>query len=178
MESNLLMRTGRIDANEVQAESQEAPDLSERFLAYFSHTTMPEKTLPLFGAASQAGEGAPSIEDAYPLNAGGYSIDAVSSILASGGLPLETTAPYRNDEGDVVSWTDPLTGLNSCYSPEGTWSLDENVRTDRSNRAATVESCMVLPGPWNLQLTNDGAVVAGAFSPESIDGARRKATPA
>lgn len=169
MESNLLMQTGGIDANEVQAESQEVPDLSERFLAYFSHTTMPEKTLPLFGAASQAGEGTPAIDDAYPLNTGGYSIDAVSSILASGGLPLETTAPYRNDEGDVVSWTDPLTGLNSYYSPEETWSLDEDVRTDRSNRTATVESCMVLPGPWNLQLTNDGAVVAGAFTPPRID---------
>ena len=97
----------------------------------------------------------------------------MSSILASGGLPLETTAPYRNDEGDVVSWTDPLTGSNSDDSPEGTWSLDEDVRTDRSNRTATVESCMVLPGPWNLQLTNDGAVVAGAFTPESIEAAKR-----
>lgn len=176
MESNLLMQTGGIDANEVQAESQEAPDPSERFLAYFSHATMTEKTLPLFGAASQAGEGTPAIDDAYPLNAGGYSIDAVSSILASGGLSLETTTPYRNDEGDVVSWTDSLTGLNSCYSREGTRSLGEDVRTDRSSRAPTVESCMVPSGPWNLQLTNDGAVVAGAFAPESIDDARRKAT--
>lgn len=75
-------------------------------MAYFSCMTMPEKTLPLFGAASQADEGTPAIDDAYPLNAGGYSIDAVSSILASGGLSLETTTPYRNDEGDVVSWTD------------------------------------------------------------------------
>ena len=139
---------------------------------------MPKKTLPPFGAASQTGEGTPAMDDAYPLNAGCYSIDAVSSILASGGRPLETTAPYRNDEGDVASWTDPLTGLNSCYSPEGTWSLDEDVRTDRSNRAATVEPCMVLSGPRNLQLTNDGAVVAGAVAPESIDDARRKATRA
>ena len=61
--------------------------------------------------------------------------------------------------------------MNSRHSQEGTRSLGENVRTDRSNRAATVESCMVLSGPWNLQLTNDGAVVA-----ESIDDARRKAT--
>ena len=66
MESNLLMQTGGIDANEVQAESQEAPNLSERFRAYFSHTTMPEKTLPLFGAASQAGEGTSGYPRAIP----------------------------------------------------------------------------------------------------------------
>ncbi|RNL20572.1 hypothetical protein DMP07_03000 [Slackia faecicanis] len=167
------MRTGGIDANEVQAESQEAPDPSERFLAYFSHATMTEKTLPLFGAASQAGEGTPAIDDAYPLNAGGYPIDAVSSILASGGLSLETTTPYRNDEGDVVSWTDSLTGLNSCYSREGTRSLGEDVRTGPRRHRRVMHGAV---RPLEFAADERRRGVAGASAPESIDDARRKAT--
>lgn len=172
MESNLLMQAGGVAADKTQADASEITDLSERFLTYFSRTIMPEETLPLFGAASQASEGTPVADGTHPLNTGGFPIDAASSILASGGLPLETTAPYRNDENIVVSWYDKFTGLNSCYSPEGTWSLEEELRADRSNRVATVESCMVLQGPWNLHMVDD-TIAAGEFTPESIEAAKR-----
>ena len=171
------MRTGRIDANEVQAESQEAPDSLRTLLAYFSHTTMPEKTLPLFGAASQAGEGAPAIDDAYPLNAGGYSIDAVSSILASGGLPLETTAPYRNDEGDVVSWRPP-DGLEFLLFAGRNLVTRRKCahRPKQSRRHRRVLHGVA--GPLESAADERRRGRRRRILPESIDGARRKATPA
>ena len=63
--------------------------------------------------------------------------------------------------------------MNSCYAPEGTWSLDENVSTDRTNRAVTVESCMVPPGPWNLRIADDSTIDVGTFTLESIEAAKR-----
>lgn len=45
--------------------------------------------------------------------------------------------------------------------------------TDRSNRIADFDSCMILPSPWNLAYLDDGSMVAGEFDPQAIDVAKR-----
>lgn len=45
--------------------------------------------------------------------------------------------------------------------------------TDRSNRIADFDSCMILPSPWNLAYLDDGSMVAGEFDPQTIDMAKR-----
>lgn len=147
-------------------------DLSERFVGYFARTPMPKETLALFGASSQAGEGA-SARTVHELDTGGNVLGAANNLLSMGGAAAESSAPYQNDEGEIISWEDALLGPVSCYSPEGTWSLDEALRADTENRAAFLKSAEVLPGPYNSFFNENDELELGAYDPENTEAAKR-----
>ena len=95
-------------------------DLSERQLAWFARTPLPED------AGSQAGEGVHATNDDpnQRLNVGGFPFVA-TSVFSSGVGPIsEEQAPYRNNEGLTVTGHDGYTE----YSTGGDWSLDESLR--------------------------------------------------
>ena len=79
----------------------------------------------------------------YPLenalfNNGGY-IWLATSIFSDGIGPLpESMAPYQNDELILHEV------LGDCWSPNGTWSLSEDLR---AKSAAALEESFVLPSP-------------------------------
>ena len=73
-------------------------DLSERQLAWFAYSPIPEGD-----DSGQGGEGMINLTDNEntPFNNGGLAVLA-TSIFSSGIGPLtEEKAPYRNDEGDL-----------------------------------------------------------------------------
>ena len=154
LESSMLMQG--VAADEV--------DLSERFLSYFHRVPVSGQTLGLFGASSQVGEGTFSV-DADVFGAGGNVAEAANFILSMNGLARESAALYQNDEGVYETWEDPLLdGIQaSMYSREGTWSLDESVMRDSSNRAGNVERAEVIPGPYNSYLASTGELALGDY---------------
>lgn len=147
-------------------------DLSERFLAYFQHVPASEQTLGLFGASTQVGEGA-FARGGDVLGTGGNVMEAVNFILSVNGLAAESDAPYRNDEGTFVTWDDPLFGEASMFLPEGTWSLDESVLANTSNRVANVKSAETLPGPYNSYYDADDALSLGDYDAGATERAKR-----
>ncbi len=154
LESSMLMQG--VAADEV--------DLSERFLSYFHRVPASGQTLGLFGASSQVGEGTFSV-DADVFDAGGNVAEAANFILSMNGLARESAAPYQNDEGVYETREDPLLdGIQaSMYSREGTWSLDESVMCDSSNRAGNVERAEVIPGSYNSYLASTGELALGDY---------------
>ncbi len=125
--------------NELGLTYDEFPiDLSERQLAWFSQTVLPE------GSGSQAGEGSTSADPNNRLNVGGQQFTA-TSILASGIGPVtEEDVPYKNNDGTTESYrqvygdaraeamkkTNPSFDVDApnSYSRSGDWSVDESYR--------------------------------------------------
>ncbi|HIT52225.1 MAG TPA: S-layer homology domain-containing protein [Candidatus Aveggerthella excrementigallinarum] len=119
-------------------------DLSERQLAWFARTPLPED------AGSQAGEGVHATNDDpnQRLNVGGFPFVA-TSVFSSGVGPIsEEQAPYRNNEGLTVTGHDGYTE----YSTGGDWSLDESLRFAQSYR---LESSNILPSPLDSGIEFD-----------------------
>ncbi len=131
-------------------------DFSERHLAYFMATHLPDDDATDESYDGQGGEGGynaltetddvPNPEFAeqtlgYPLenavyNYGGY-VAYATSLFSSGIGPVEEwMAPYRNDEGVVYD--------DMFWSPTGTWTLDEALRAGSS---AALEESFILPSP-------------------------------
>lgn len=133
-------------------------DLSERQLAWFAYSAIPEGD-----SNGQGGEGQVNLtgDDNAVFNTGGLPVYA-TSIFSSGIGPLpEALAPYQNDEGYILydylkdengdyiidedtGWyvEDPDAPL--YYSDEGTWSLSEDLRYVQ---LIELEETYTLPAP-------------------------------
>ncbi len=137
-------------------------DLSERYVAYFARTEPDEAALAAFGAASQKGESTEAKAKEYLFDTGGNVLDALNLSWAFGGIPAESSAPYRNNEGKL--FVEPSTdfGAAAYWDSSGDWSLAAALQSDATQRVATFESVEVLPGPWHLTFDDRGAVVAGS----------------
>ena len=131
-------------------------DLSERHLAYFAVTHLPDDEETDAKYDGQGGEGGynaltetddvPDPEFAeqvlgYPLenavlNYGGY-VTYATSLFSNGIGPVdESMAPYSNDEG--------IADHDAYWSAAGTWTLDEALRAGSS---AALEESFILPSP-------------------------------
>ncbi len=133
-------------------------DLSERQLAWFAYSPIPEGD-----DSGQGGEGMYNIIDQdVPFNSGGLPVYA-TSIFSSGIGPLsEEQAPYRNDEGIIDYYTDANGNqvvdedgnpIPMCYAMEGTWKLDESLRYQQ---VIDLEETYVLPVPATITTNDDG----------------------
>lgn len=131
-------------------------DLSERHLAYFAGTHLPDTEETNAQFDNQGGEGGynaltetdevPNPEFAeqylgYPLenavfSTGGQTAYATSLFSSGIGPVREEKAPYKNDEGIV--------DRDTCYAATGTWTLDEALRGES---AAALEESFILPTP-------------------------------
>lgn len=125
-------------------------DLSERQLAWFAYSPIPEGD-----DSGQGGEGMVAVTDDENslFNNGGLPVFA-TSIFSSGIGPLtEEDAPYRNDEGIIDYQTDEEGNkvldengdpIPLWYAMEGTWKLDESLRF---KQAIGLEQTFILPVP-------------------------------
>ena len=113
--------------------------------------------------------------DADVFDVGGNVAEAANFILSMNGLARESAAPYQNDEGVCETWGDPLLdGIQaSMYSREGTWSLDESVMRDSSNRAGNVERAEVIPGSYNSYLASTGELALGDYDEGATNRAKQ-----
>ena len=122
-------------------------DLSERHLAWFTYTPIPDGTQADEGGHNAVTENNPDAPDPDHTaenaiyNVGGYPAYA-TSLYSSGIGPLfESQAPYRNDEGYI----DPYDETHDfCYSEKGTWALANDLRF---NQVIELEESYVLPVP-------------------------------
>ncbi len=145
-------------------------DLSERQLAWFSQTVLPE------GSGSQAGEGSTAFKPNERLDCGGASFTA-TSIFASGIGPVdEASVPYKNNDGSTESYrevygddraeamkkTNPSFDVDGpdCYASTGDWSVDESYRFQS---VLQLENGSFLPSPATITKTQekqpDGSIV-------------------
>ncbi len=133
-------------------------DLSERQLAWFAYSPIPEGD-----DSGQGGEGMINLTDNEntPFNNGGLAVLA-TSIFSSGIGPLtEEKAPYRNDEGDlqyVEQNGETVLDENGnpiplWYAMEGTWKLDESMRYQQ---VIDLEETYVLPVPATFETDDEG----------------------
>ncbi len=138
-------------------------DLSERQLAWFSQTVLPE------GSGSQAGEGCTAFDGANRLNTGG-SMFTATSIFAEGiGPTLESNVPYQNNDGITQSYrqivgderaeamkkANPDFDVDApfWYASAGDWSVDESYRFQT---ALQLDAGNLLPSPSTVALGSDG----------------------
>ncbi len=109
-------------------------DISERHLAWFTATPLPEVSDYPEGEypydASQAGEGARLHEGQHPLMAGGSYLLSASSLASGIGVVAESIAPYQSNDG--------------VEGREGDWSLPEESRFVQSFQLTNAN---VLPSP-------------------------------
>ena len=142
-------------------------DLSERQLAWFSQTVLPE------GSGSQAGEGYTAFDPSKRLNTGGSPFVATSIFAEGIGPVLESDVPYQNNDGSTESYrqaygddraeamkkTNPdfdVDGPN-CYASAGDWSVDESYRFQS---VMQLEDGSLLPSPATLTMVapKDGVI--------------------
>lgn len=128
-------------------------DMSEKHLAWFSATALPEATEEINepSAVAQAGEGVHllSPDGRGPYDLGGTFMQA-TTVLASGvGIVREDAAPYQNAEGTLDN--------------DGDWSLPESLRFAVS---LELEDANVLPNPGGVD--EDGNYVYQPAGTEAI----------
>ncbi len=141
-------------------------DLSERQLAWFSQTVLPE------GSGSQAGEGATAFKPTERMDTGGTAFMA-TSIFASGIGPVdEASVPYKNNDGSTESFrqiygddraeamkkTNPSFDVDApdSYAFTGDWSVDESYRFQT---VLQLEDGSILPSPAALTPVSDDGVI-------------------
>lgn len=176
LESSLIMQ----DAGSADRGASDYIDLSEYFVAGFGRMPVPPEFLARIGAPSQEGEGIRSAawDEERPsglndgLNTGGNVLDAATWIMAMGGLPAESTVPYRSGDGNILEWEDTY-GHAECFSPDDPWTLDEALRANMNNRVAGVESAVVLPGPYGSYYDANDELVLGEYDPSSTEAVKR-----
>lgn len=134
-------------------------DLSERQLAWFAYSPIPEGD-----ESGQGGEGMVNLSDDEnaPFNNGGLPVFA-TSVFSTGIGPLtEAQAPYRNDEGKIEYQTDAEGNqvldedgnpIPLWYAMEGTWKLDESMRYQQ---VIDLEETYVLPVPATFETDDEG----------------------
>lgn len=109
-------------------------DLSEKHLAWFTSTALPDAAEEIEepGAVSQAGEGVHLFEDAEtgPYDTGGNYTLATCSLASGVGIVREDAAPYQNSEGTLEK--------------NGDWTLPESLRFAVS---LELNDANVLPDP-------------------------------
>ena len=144
-------------------------DLSERQLAWFSQTVLPE------GSGSQAGEGSTAFDGANRLNTGGSAFTATSIFAEGIGPTLESNVPYQNNDGSTESYrqfygddraeamkkTNPDFDVDGadCYASAGDWSVDESYRFQT---ALQLDDGNLLPSPSSLVV--DGTTVKYSYN--------------
>lgn len=168
LESNLIMQ-GAASAN---PQASNYVDLSEYFVAGFGRMEVPSEFLARIGASSQEGEGVTAAAGMAYLETGGYILDAATWIMSMGGLPAESTVPYKSDDGTILEWEDTY-GKATCFSPYEPWTLDEALRADTTNRVAGVESAVMMPGPYNSYYDANEEMVLGEYDPSSTEAVKR-----
>ncbi len=113
-------------------------DLSERHLAWFAGTPLPESH------STQGGEGIyhPGAEESSAAHfAGGNALTATSIFSSTVGPVPEALAPYHGKEGKIDYTSD---GEPGQYSADDDWSLDDSLRQFTS---APLEESYLLPSP-------------------------------
>ena len=111
--------------------SPEQLDLSERQLAWFASSALPENS----NYPSQAGEGV-TVFEGNPLNTGGMMFTATSVFSSGIGPVSEEMVPYRGKNGETIG--------DFCYSPDDDWSVPEEYRFVQS---IELQESNILPSP-------------------------------
>ena len=158
-ETSILSETGYKYGTDENAADEWALDLSERQLAWFSQTALPDDP-----DDPQAGEGSYSVaaesgDSNQRLNTGGMPFTATSIFSTGIGPTYEAGVPYRNNESIEAT---PRTELNDeqleayvqaggnpdeklgYYSSTGDWSVPES---ERFAQVLELEESNMLPNP-------------------------------
>lgn len=126
-------------------------DLSERHLAWFAYTALPDDD---FG---QGGEGTHSLFEnpTDRLNSGGLPFMATSLFANGIGPNLEENVPYHGVDPETGEPTIAYDaeGNPVCYSPEDDWSVDES---ERFGVVYELEDSAILPSPAGSVTSEDG----------------------
>lgn len=134
-EASILTTLG-LTVDEYKQDYGEELNLSEKHLAYFANTALPEKNMYPEGEypfeESQAGEGSYSLISGENgvFNCGGNFLDSTSALAAGIGLNTEADYPYCNSDEYLV-----------CG---GDWSIPES---ERFSSAFALKNTNVLPNP-------------------------------
>ena len=153
-ETSILNSLG-MTAEEYREKYGEDLDLSEKHLAWFTATALPELSDYPEGEypydPSQAGEGLCFLEetDSDPLNGGGNYFLSTASLAAGVGILKEKYAPYENSEGNLEK--------------SGDWSLPEDLRFSVTYEVKDVN---ILPAPASRDA--EGNVVYRPAGTEAI----------
>ena len=153
-ETSILSSLG-MTAEEYSAKYGEVMDLSEKHLAWFTMTALPETEAYADGAypydVSQAGEGAYPTADANGsrYNFGGNYFFSASGLASGIGVVKESLIPYADSEGRKDS--------------DGDWSLPEEQRYMQSFE---LKNANVLPAPAGTD--EDGNYVYRPAGTEAI----------
>ncbi len=142
-------------------------DLSERQIAWFAMTPLPE------GSGSQAGEGLSTFDEGNKrLNVGSVTFCATTMFGSGIGPVLESVVPYCNNEEIVTTYRDVLspeeierrTQQDPSFNPDeklywsrdGDWSVDEQYRFAS---CANLENSNRLPTPATWVYDSEGKAV-------------------
>lgn len=118
-ESSILSTQG-LTVDSFQEEYGMELNLSEKHLAYFANTALPDKKLYEEGTypyeTDQAGEGAYSLLEGENglYNCGGNYLESTSALAAGIGINTEEMFPYQNADGQIIN--------------SGDWSIPEENR--------------------------------------------------
>lgn len=120
-ETSILSTLG-LTLDEYKEQYGKELNLSEKHLAYFGNTAIPEVSdypegeYPYGDDTTQAGEGTYIIdpEETSPMNCGGNYLDSTSALSAGMGVVFESDFPYANSDGKAES--------------DGDWSIPEEYR--------------------------------------------------
>lgn len=135
-------------------------DLSERHLAWFAGTPLPESH------STQGGEGIyqPGGEESSAAHfAGGNALTATSIFSSTVGPVPEALAPYRGKEGKIDYYQ---TGEPAQYSADDDWSLDESLRHLTS---APLEETYLLPSPATFVKDETGNTYHYVYNPAGVE---------
>ena len=152
-------------------------DLSERQLAYFSGTPLPNaETMTQEPAAapfaSQAGEGITpratfSNPTQSPFNTGGTAFYATTLFASGAGPLLESEAPYRNDEGIAAIKADEKKKLyflyNDTVSPEDQKAYDKFCAMDSKEAVENPTNEHTVGEGTRQEVVTDELVKSGAL---------------
>ena len=153
-ETSILNSLG-MTAEQYREKFGEDLDLSEKHLAWFTASPLPEVSEYAEGGypynPSQAGEGLHPMEgtDTHPMNFGGNNILALTTLANGSGVVAEKYASYSSSEGTTDS--------------EGDWSLPELMRYAVS---IELKDANLLPAP--AAADGEGGYVYRAAGTEAI----------
>lgn len=133
-------------------------DLSERHLAWFTYTPLPDDD-----DSGQGGEGLHTTADSYRLYMGGETVYATSLFSSGIGPVYEERVPYANNEGAMEY--DKYGYL--AFSPDADWSVDEDLRF---RQVIEFRESRVLPSP--AQLDEEGRYVG--HDAQAVDAVKRE----
>ncbi len=147
--------------SEMQTPYDQMPlDFSERHLAWFAGTPLPESH------ATQGGEGIyqPGAEESSAAHFTGANALTATSVFSSTVGPVpESLAPYRGKEGKIDY---SKSGEPNQYSADDDWSLDESLR---QVTAAPLEETYLLPSPATFVKDETGDTYHYVYNPAGTE---------